>query len=238
MKSVAFTMIAAVALYGVAIAVQEPAAAPVKVKLSRTYKAGESQAYTATFSLSPKSMPGEITGSAEFVLHTDAVVDGGAKVELAYKSMKMTFGGQEVPNEDLPDKTTADYDALGMQKELDPSSDDPLSWIMPAFCMPGGEVEIGKAFAIKWAASGDKVKIEGEGKLIATGMLYEEHVSKVSVTTTVSAKDEADAKFEYTAYFNTDTGKLVKAEGSITSSQAELGGDFSAKFTIAKVRSK
>lgn len=221
----------------VMIAQDAPAVAPVK--LARTYAAGESQAYTAMVTLKTGAIEDTVKIQGEFVLTVKSVTGELAKVEMATKSVKMFLGEQELPGDDLPKPTAADYTTAGIPKAVTPEDEEnPLSFVFPAFCLPVKSVEIGKDFDMSWACSDGRMKISGKGTLVATGMLYEEHVSKLSVKVDVVPKDDPPAVYEYTAYFNTQTGKLVKAEGKVSSESEELGGKFSADFVVAKVRAK
>jgi hypothetical protein len=172
---------------------------------------------------------------SEFV-HTIKEASGdGAKVEVEIRSAKMSFGDQSMPAEELPKPETKEWTNVGLPKDIDfQESEDPMSFLLPVWLLPNKEVQLGKTFELKFKVDG--VTIEGEGTLVATGMLYEEHVSKLSVKTTASPKDDTPGTFEYTAYFNTDNGKLVKAEGTMSSEDPDLGGKFVASFMVAKVR--
>jgi len=217
---------------------QEATPAPVKVKLSRTYKAGESQAYRAWFTMRSDDMPSEMRVEGEFVRTTKEVAaDGEAKVETEYKAVKMSFGDEAQDADELPKPATAEYNVMGLAKAFALNDEeDPLGFALAAFMLPGKEAEIGKPFPIAWSSSADS-KFEGEGTLIATGMLYEEHVAKVRVSMKGTPKDDVPGSFEYTAYFNTETGKLVKAEGTIATEGEELG-KVNVKFDVSKVRDK
>ena len=53
---------------------------------------------------------------------------------------------------------------------------------------------------------------------------------------TESPKSDPAGKYEYTAYFNTESGKLVKAEGTYETESEEMGGKVTAEFVMKKVR--
>ncbi|MBA3726900.1 MAG: hypothetical protein H0W86_10700 [Armatimonadetes bacterium] len=217
---------------------QEAPPTPVKVKLSRTYKAGESQAYKAWFTMKSDDMPSEMKVEGEFIRTTkELAAEGEAKVETEYRVVKMSFGDEAQDAEELPKPFTTDHGALGLPKAFDLNDEgDPLGFVLAAFMLPGKEAEIGKAFPMTWSSSAES-RFEGEGTLIATGMLYEEHVAKVRVTMKGTPKDDVSSSFEYTAYFNTETGKLVKAEGTVATEGEELG-KATVKFDVSKVRDK
>ena len=167
------------------------------------------------------------------------LTEKGAKVEATYKDLKMVFGGEDAPISEVKSQTF-EWDAFGIPKaygsEAMADEDNPVSGLEVFAFLPNLKAVAGKEFTYLW--SGDTTKVEGKGKLIATGRLYEEHVAKVEYELTESPKDEPVGKYEYTAYFNTETGKLVKAEGTYETESEEMGGKVTAVFVMKKVRDK
>ncbi|MGI8924543.1 MAG: hypothetical protein ACR2HJ_11005 [Fimbriimonadales bacterium] len=237
-------MISLVALAMLTVQGQQPAPTqvaalePLKVKLSRTYKAGESQAYKAWFTMKSDDMPSEMRVEGEFVRTTkELAAEGEAKVETEYRAVKMSFGDEAQDADELPKPLTAEHNVMGLAKAFDLNDEeDPLGFVLATFMLPGKEAEIGKPFPLTWSSSADS-KFEGEWTLIATGMLYEEHVAKVKVSMKGTPKDDVAGSFNYIAYFNTETGKLVKAEGTVATEGEELG-KVNVKFDVSKVRDK
>lgn len=221
----------------VCVYAQEPA--QVKANLVRKYTAGETQDYVAKFSMKAPAIPdnGEFRAEAVFTRKISSSSKEGGKIDTEFTSAKMFFGDEEMPSEGLPSRKSVEHDTHGLPKTVDlENDDDPTSFLNPAFYLPAKEVALGEKFQFKWASEDGNVKLEGEGTLIATGMLYEEHVAKVSYTMSVTPKGESEGKYEITSYFNLESGKLVKAEGSLSSEDENLGGKYTASFVIGKVR--
>lgn len=218
----------------------DAAPAAIEVNLARTYKAGESQAYTHEMKMTLPGMDEKLTMSGGLTWKVSEITPKGAKIEASYKDVKMLFGSEEAPMDGEIKNQTLEWDAFGIPtgygSKAVADDDNPLSG-MEIFCiLPNQKIGLGKDFKFTW--NGEETKIEGTGKLIATGMLYEEHVAKVSMELTESPKDDAVGKYEYTAYFNTENGKLVKVEGTYETESEEMGGKLTAEFVFKKVRDK
>jgi hypothetical protein len=166
------------------------------------------------------------------------VTEKGAKIEATYKDAKMTFGGEDMPMEGELKAQTFEWGAFGIPvaygSDAVADDDNPIAGLEVFAFIPNLKATAGKEFTFTWA--GDETKIEGKGKLIATGRLYEEHVAKVEIELTESPKSDPAGKYEYTAYFNTESGKLVKAEGTYETESEEMGGKVTAEFVMKKVR--
>lgn len=216
----------------------EPAAAAIEVNLSRQYKAGESQAYDYEMKMTLPEMEEKITVSGQVTCKVTETTSKGAKVESSFKNVKMMFGGEDAPIENEIKPQTLEWDAFGLPTQYGTEAvadeDNPISGLEIMCILPNQKVGLGKEFKFNWKS--DETKVEGSGKLIATGMLYEEHVAKVSMELTETPKDDVPGKYEYTAYFNTDNGKLVKAEGTYVVESEEMGGKMTANFVFKKVR--
>ncbi len=216
------------------------AAAAIEVNLARTYKAGESQAYLHEMSMTLPGMEEKITMSGEVIWKVAETTPKGAKVEASYKDVKMMFGGEDAPLDEQPKSRTLEWDAFGLPMvygtEAANDDENPIAGLEIFCILPNQKIALGKEFKFTW--NSDDTKVEGNGKLIATGMLYEEHVAKVSMELTESPKNDVSGKYEYTAYFNTENGKLVKAEGSYVTESEEMGGKLTADFVFKKVRDK
>lgn len=224
-------LVAALAIF----ALQGQPDASVKVKLARIYKADESQAYTgwATTTAGDADMKIE----ASFTRTTKEASADGAKVETKYSSAKMTFAGDSMDVDELPDPKTEDFTAVGLQKTIDLTGEGPLDFLSPLFFVPNSEVTLGATFPVKWKSEEGTLSLEGEGRLLATGMLYEEHVAKIEMNLQLTPKDGSAATYKYMSYLNLDSGKLVKAEGTF-STDDEDNGKVEMKFDLSKVRSK
>lgn len=218
----------------------EAAAVVIEVNLSRTYKAGESQAYTHEMKMTLPGMDEKITISGEVIWKIAETTTKGAKIVSSFKDVKMLFGGEDAPMDGEPKSQTLEWDAFGLPTgygtEAVADDDNPISGLEIFCILPNQKIALGKEFKFNW--SSDETKVEGSGKLIATGMLYEEHVAKVSMELTESPKDDVAGKYEYTAYFNTENGKLVKAEGTYVVESEDMGGKLTADFAFKKVRNK
>jgi len=218
----------------------EVAASAIEVNLSRTYKAGESQAYTHEMKMTLPGMEEQITLSGQVIWKVTEATAKGGKVESSYKDVKMLFGSEDAPMDGPPKSQTLEWDGFGLPTAYGSESvaddDNPISGLEIFCILPNQKIALGKEFKFTW--KGDETKVEGSGKLVATGMLYEEHVAKVAMELTESPKDDVPGKYEYTAYFNTDNGKLVKAEGTYMTESEEMGGKLTADFVFKKVRDK
>lgn len=217
---------------------EAPSAAPVEVNLTRTFKAGEVQAYTAELKITLPDMDDKLQISGHINWRVVELTDKGAKVEATYKDAKMAFGSEEMPMEGEPKTQTFEWGAYGIPlaygSEATADDDNPVAGLEVFAFLPNLKATAGKEFTFTW--TGDETKIEGKGKLIATGRLYEEHVAKVEIELTESPKSDPAGKYEYTAYFNTESGKLVKAEGTYETESEEMGGKLTAQFVMKKVR--
>lgn len=222
-----------------AAAPQGPAAAEaIEVDLSRTYAAGESQAYTVEMKITLPGMDDKVVisgGMTWKVLEQSAT---GAKVEASYRDVKVAFGSDEAPVPGDIKSATLAWDAFGIPTEYGSEAiadeDNPIAGFEILAILPKQKLGLGKEFKFNW--NGAETKIEGSGKLIATGRLYEEHVAKVEMDIVETPKGDDVGTYRYTAYFNSKSGKLVKAEGTYESDSPEMGGKVSAEFVLKKVR--
>src|SRR5687768_7023872 len=216
---------------------EAPATAVVEANLTRTYKVGESQAYTAEVKITLPGMEDKLTLSGGINWKVADVTEKGAKIEATYKDAKMLFGSEEMPMEGELKTQTFEWGAFGIPlvygSEAITDDDNPVAGLEIFAFLPNLKATAGKEFTFAW--TGEETKIEGKGKLIATGKLYEEHVAKVEMELTESPKSDPAGKYEYTAYFNTETGKLVKAEGTYETESEEMGGKATAEFVMKKV---
>ena len=217
---------------------EAPAAAVVEANLTRTYKVGESQAYTTEMKITLPDMDDKLVISGGINWKVAEVTEKGAKIEATYKDAKMAFGSEEMPAEGALKTQTFEWGAFGIPiaygSEAIADDDNPVAGLEVFAFLPNLKATAGKEFTFTWA--GEETKIEGKGKLIATGRLYEEHVAKVEMELTESPKSDPAGKYEYTAYFNTESGKLVKAEGTYETESEEMGGRVTAEFVMKKVR--
>lgn len=207
---------------------------PKKWRLERIYEEGESQAYD--FSVEVKfGEEGSLEISGRFTRQVRKLLpEGWADMEIRFETLTRKFSGQEFPGE-VPDAVTQKFDKHGMPASFDLDSDDFSSIVLLGGYLPAQELEVGGKFPIKWTAEDKKVKIEGEGQFLATGRLYEEHVAKIFLRFSLTPEGESPGEFEITAYVNSKSGKLVKAEGTfkVEGDEADLEG----KFVVGKVRS-
>jgi hypothetical protein len=216
---------------------EAPAAAVVEANLTRAYKPGESQAYTTEMEITLPGMDDKLVISGGINWKVAEVTEKGAKIEATYKDAKMTFGGEEMPMDGELKAQTFEWGAFGIPtgygSEAIADDDNPVAGLEVFAFLPNLKATAGKEFTFTWSG---ETKIEGKGKLIATGRLYEEHVAKVEVELTESPKSDPAGRYEYTAYFNTESGKLVKAEGTYETESEEMGGKVTATFVMKKVR--
>lgn len=207
--------------------------APKKPMLQRVYKAGDKQDYK--FSIAASMPEGELNVTGAYTETVKAALDGGVgEVESKTTQVKMVFGGAETPSGQDPEATTYEYDKNGMPTDMKPEDMDPFNApVIFAQYLPAAEIDNPGGFKFSWR--NDEINVVGEGKLIATGMLYEERVAKIEYEFTVSPKDGAAGKFQFTSYLNLFNGKLVKTEGSGTIDDPD-SGKMTIKFTVDKVR--
>jgi hypothetical protein len=228
----------ALTAFASAFVLAQQEAAPVNVSLLRTWEKGEKQAYTLDVSFESDAFEGQaVTGFVAFTLEVqEALENGEARVRSSYEKVSLKFGGEEVPGVELPKEIVAVYGKNGLPKKLAlDNPDDPVAMVLPAFYVPAQEVKIGDEFSVRWVSDDGRLELKGTGKLVATGRLYEEHVAMLRYSLTSSGKDIPPGKFEFTSYVNSKTGKLVKAEGSFTAEDPDLGEE-TGKFVIKKVR--
>ena len=168
------------------------------------------------------------------------VGEKGAKIDATYRDIKMLFGTEDAPIEGEIKNQQFEWGAFGIPNSYGTKAaaddDNPIAGLEIFCVMPNQKVAIGKEFKFAW--NNEETKLEGEGKLIATGKLFEEHVAKVFMNVTESPKGEPVGIYDYTAYFNTENGKLVKAEGTYATESEEMGGKLTAEFIFKKVRDK
>lgn len=235
------TAVLALALAGIApIASDAPerqdAPPKVRVTLGRVYTEGESQAYTFEFKISAGGMAFSETGAYNFKI-TEVLEGGHANLEWAVTEKKVTFGAETMPTDELPEPKTIRFQENGMPLELNPEEDEILSLALISGFVPKGEFELGGEFQVKWEAKDGEAKLDGEGTLVATGRLYEEHVAKLQMSLTLKDKENPPVDLELTSYVNSKTGKVVKVEGKMTAEDPDAG-EVEGSFTIAKVRQK
>ncbi len=228
--------IAALGAMSVATAVVTQDAAQAKpVALKRVYKAGEKQAYV--FDMTMGDGEGEFQMNGGFVTEVKkAEANGQAECVIETTKLKMKFAGEEQDAPELPKPLTLTFDQFGVPTKMDLGDEaNPAIGALVVAYLPNKAVPLGGTFEIKWESS-DGYKMEGTGKLIATGMLYEEHVAKIELDAKTTEKDGGEGKLKGTIYTNTDTGKLVKAEAT---AEFEFEGEKSTgKMVLAKVRQK
>lgn len=212
----------------------QESAPPKKWRLERIYEEGETQAYD--FSVEIKfGEEGSLEMAGRFTRRVRKLLsDGWADVEISFESLSRKFSGQEFPG-GVPDPVTQKFDKHGMPASFDLDSDDFSAIVLLGGYVPAQELEVGGKFPIKWKAEDGKVAIEGEGQFLATGRLYEEHVGKIFLRFSLTPEGESPGEFEITAYVNSKSGKLVKAEGTFKVKGDEV--DLEGKFVVGKVRS-
>ena len=216
---------------------QEPEAEKVSVRLERTYNPDETQAYTFSFAL---EMPeaGELKMSGGFTRKVIEMLDEGwAEIETSIDSMTVSFGDVEMPTGELPEPETEKFDKYGMPAKIDLSGNESIAIVLLGGYVPAMEVELKGKFPIEWESEDGEITIEGEGELVATGRLYEEHVAKLELNFTFSPVDEAAGELKVTAYVNSETCKLVKAVGTVTIDDPNAG-EITGSFEVKKVRDK
>lgn len=218
---------------------QEP---PKSVKLERTYKEGESQDYTFSVTSKPPFAEGQemkISGEAT-VRVVKLLSDGKAELESKVTKLTLNFMGQDNPAPELPEPETDVYGKNGVPVKVEFKEDDDPFFAIPFILVdyvPASEVEIGATFPLKYQPEGNQLTVEGEGKLVATGRLYEERVAKLEIKAKGTTKDGIEADVQYTSYMRLDNGRLVKAEGT-SKAKTPDGEEIEIKFLIAKVRTK
>ncbi len=207
--------------------------APKKPMLMRVYKAGDKQDYK--FSIKVNTPEGDLNINGGYVDEVKKVLEGGfAEIESKTTEMKMTFGGAESPSGDMPPAVTYKFDKHGMPLDMKPEDLDSLSVpVMIAQYLPAIEVTNPGTFKIDY--KGNDFTVEGEGKLIATGRIYEERVAKIEYQFTVSPNNDAPGKFTITSYLNLFTGKLVKIEGTGKIDDPDAG-TMNVTYAVDKVR--
>ncbi len=214
-------------------------APPASVNLTRSWEKGEKQAYTLDLSFEGDAFEGQsVTAFVAFTLEVqEALENGEARVQASYDKVSLKLGGEELPGIDLPEEIVAVYGANGLPKKLAlDNPDDPVAMVLPAFFVPGKELKIGEETSFKWSSEDGSLELKGTVQLVATGRLYEEHVAMLKYTMESAGKELPPGKFEFTSYVNSKTGKLVKAEGSLSAEDEELGGEIKGNFVIKKVR--
>jgi hypothetical protein len=211
-----------------------PAPAAKDVMLKRVYKLDEKQGYT--FEMTMGSGDGDLKIEGGFNWSAVKLDGAGADILIETTKLRVSFNGQGEDAPDLPKPLTLKFDEFGMPTKIDLDEDsNPAIGLMVACYLPNKGVALGGTYPIKWESS-DGYKLDGTGTLIATGRLYEEHVSKIQFEAKTTEKSGGEGKISGTLYANLDTGKLVKAEGT---AEFESGGEKSTgKMVIAKVRQK
>lgn len=225
---------------GTGVYAQEPETqAPTSVDLTRVWKAGESQDYILELTMESPAFEGEkVEGVAEFTVKVlEAHEEGDANVQTAVKKVTLKFGGEEFPAMDPPKPIEAVFGPNGLPKKLEiDNPDDPIAMVLPALFVPATEVRIGDEFKVDWTSQDGALTLKGSGKLTATGRLYEEHVARLAMQFKVEGKDLPTGDFELVTYVNSQTRKLVKAEGTLVGEDPDLGAKMTMKFVIRKVR--
>lgn len=209
------------------------------VELKRVYFNGESQEYMLNMTITMESAGGtEIKATAEFALAVEEVLaNGDAEVEQTISDMSISLGGEAMPGMPMPEPKSMTMGPHGMPLSIDfADAEDPLALVFPAFYLPSATINIGDEFDVEWSAEDGKFELEGSGKLVATGRLYEEHVAKITYDLKAAPEGESPGSFTLTTYTNSETGKLVKAVGEIEAEDPDMGGKFKAEFTIEKER--
>lgn len=214
---------------------RQDAGPPKSVLLKRVYQVGEEQKYNALLTIESQGSEFKIETSVTQKV-VKATASGEAEIEFTTNSLKFTFGGEAQDAPVLPKPERLPFDVFGMPSNLELSDDsNPMVSALVVAYLPNKEVPLGGEFKIDWKSS-DGYAVEGEGKLIATGRLYEEHVAKIEVEITTTDTEGGTGKITAVIYTNSKTGKLVKAEGD---AEFESDGETSrGKMKIDKVRSK
>ncbi len=208
--------------------------APLKVKLQRVYKAGESQDYTFVIEFDEGE---SVKLEGAFNLTIQKLADGGsAEIVEKVTKLKVTFGGESLDEQELPEPETLTYGPNGLPTELTDEYDlmSVLSYL--GGWLPNTEVELGGTYEFKWIPGRTSIRAEGKATLIATGRLFEERVAKIEME--ISCAGDADmgsSKTALTSYLNLETGKIVRIVGT---SDLSAGGETATiKFDFKKVRS-
>jgi len=240
MKKLLFIFLLIFAAYAaLSLSTQEP---PKSVKLERIYEDGESQDYTfSVTSKPPVEIAQEMKISGEATVRVVKLLsDGKAELESKVTKLTLTFMGQDTPAPELPEPETEVYGKNGVPVKVEFTEEDDPFLAIPFILVdyvPAKEVGVGTTFPVKYHPEGNQLTVEGEGKLVATGRLYEERVAKLEIKAKGSTKDGVEADVEYTSYMRLDNGRLVKAEGT-SKAKTPDGEEMEVKFVIAKVRTK
>lgn len=212
---------------------------PSSVNLSRVWTAGETQNYILEITIESAAFEGQkFEGVAEFTVKVlDARENGEANVQTSVTKMTLKFGGEEFPSADPPKPIDAIFGLYGLPKKLQlDNPDDPIAMVLPAFFVPATEVKVGDEFKVDWASEDGAITLKGSGKLTATGRLYEEHVARLTMQVKAEGKDLPTGEFDLLTFVNSQTRKLVKAEGTLVGDDPDLGEKMTVKFVIRKVR--
>lgn len=220
--------------------VQEPEGqAPAAVNLTRVWTAGEAQDYILELTMESDAFEGgKFEGVAEFTVKVLELREGGeASVRTSVTKVTLKFGGEEFPAMEAPKPIEALFSRHGLPKKLVlDNPDDPIAMVLPAFFVPAAEVKVGEEFKVDWASEDGSITLKGDGKLTATGRLYEEHVARLTMRLKAAGKELPTGDFELLTYVNSQTRKLVKAEGTLVGEDPDLGAKMTVKFVIRKVR--
>ena len=217
---------------------EQEAQAPTSVELTRVWTTGEAQDYILELSMESGAFEGEkIEGVVEFTVKVLEARSGGeASVRTSVKKLTLKLGGQEIPDMEPPEPIEAVFGPNGLPKNLVlDNPDDPLGMVLPALFVPAVGVKVGDEFKVDWASEDGAITLKGGGKLTATGRLYEEHVARLTMQIKAEGKDLPTGDFELVTYVNSQTRKLVKAEGTLVGEDPDAG-KMTVKFVIRKVR--
>ena len=134
------------------------------LKLIRTYKSGESYAYSLNAKAEMGSQTMEIR--SEIVFKVKKADEKGAELTMSVRKFTLLENGADAGRSG-PDELTSEFDVMGMPHVMSTSNE---SWVYIlaslAGLVPGKDVELGTGFDVKWTSKDKALTANGKGKAV------------------------------------------------------------------------
>jgi hypothetical protein len=201
------------------------------LKLARSYKAGDTFAYSVDAKAEMGGQTMEIR--SEVVFKVKKADEKGAELSMSVRKFSMMQNGSDAGHEG-PGEMTSAFDAMGMPHVMSTQNE---SWvyILASFAglVPGKDVELGNGFDIKWESKDKVLTTTGKGK--ATELVDHEGAKavKIEYDLDVHPGEESTGHVKCTTLVAQDGITPISCKGTVNVE----GDDGQIKFTVTRLKS-
>ncbi|MCH8274478.1 MAG: hypothetical protein IH851_06795 [Armatimonadetes bacterium] len=199
------------------------------ILLKRVYEAKETDRYTITADIAEGGQ--EFSIIAELTVTTKKVFeDGAADVRFEETKMSIVIGGQEMEDElHFPIQVKCDLHGMPAMLDVEEEGRSFVVFAITGF-VPAKEVKVGDKFKVQWTSPDKNASVTGNGKLTEMTEIGGRKVAKLEYEVEAYPNTEDPGYLKFTSYVDVENGKLVKAEGSVSTEEMEA----SFKITLVK----